>query len=238
MNLRHSTPLLGLTLAALTACQSDPAGTPEASADSNPTETLEVSSTDLAAPALVGDVTTAELGATAPDFVLADSNGTSHQLSDFRGRPVVLEWVNHGCPYVAKHYDKSDNMQSLQASYTEQDVVWLTICSSAEGKQGFMSNDDWNASIADRGANQTALLVDATGIVGKAFEARVTPHMYVIDADGMLVYSGAIDSDGSRSPESIETADNYVADTLDSLLAGDEVEPFSTQPYGCGIKYQ
>lgn len=181
-------------------------------------------------------VDVATLGAPAPNFTLTDTNGTTHDLADFRGRTVVLEWVNHGCPFVKKHYT-SDNMQSLQARYTEQGVVWLSICSSAPGAQGHLSDADWNAKIADLGAAPTALLVDADGTVGKRYQAKTTPHMYVIDAAGTLVYSGAIDDDRSADPNATATANNFVAQTVDALLAGEAVEPFGNRSYGCGVKY-
>ena len=236
IDLRLGGLLLGAALTSLTACQTN-TGETEGSAESDPSSTLSVEAGEVVAPAIVGEVASAELGATAPDFVLTDTQGTTHRLSDFRGNLVVLEWVNHGCPFVKKHYDGSDNMQSLQQRYTDEGVVWLSICSSAPGKQGHMDDDGWNASVEERGSNQSAVLIDETGLVGKAYGARTTPHMYVIDADGELVYMGALDSNGSPDPATIDGAQNYVAETLDSLLAGNEVEPFSTKPYGCGVKY-
>lgn len=194
------------------------------------------SAVEATAPALLGTASVAVLGLEAPNFRLLDSNGNSHDLADFRGEPVVLEWINHGCPFVKKHY-ASGNMQSLQERYTDQGVTWLAICSSAPGKQGYHSPDGWNDAIAEHGNNATAVLIDETGLVGKAYDARTTPHMYVIDADGTLVYSGAIDSDSSPNAAAIEGATNYVAETLDLLLAGNEVEPASSKPYGCSVKY-
>ncbi|MEO0650444.1 MAG: thioredoxin family protein [Planctomycetota bacterium] len=236
IDLRIGATLLVVATLTLPACQSN-TGESEGSAGSDPSDTLSVEAGDIAAPAIVGEIATAELGATAPEFVLADTSGTTHRLSDFRGNVVVLEWVNHGCPFVKKHYDNSDNMQTLQERYTDEGIVWLSICSSAPGKQGHMDNDGWAQSIQDRSTHQTAVLVDETGVVGKAFGARTTPHMYVIDAEGTLIYHGALDSNGSPDASTIEGADNYVADTLDAMLAGNEVEPFTHKPYGCSVKY-
>lgn len=234
-HLRFGAPLLGAALLTLSACQSKTPDT-EGAAGSTPAETLAVEDGSVAAPAVIGEVTVAEVGSTAPEFVLTDSNGVTHQLSDFRGNPVVLEWINHDCPYVKKHYG-AGNMQALQEQYTAEGVVWLSICSSAPNKQGHMSADGWNEASARHESNATAVLLDETGVVGKAYQARTTPHMYVIDAEGNLVYAGAIDSDSSPRPEAIEGAENYVATTLDALLAGNEVEPRTTSPYGCGVKY-
>jgi hypothetical protein len=224
-------PLAGGLLLGLAACQSktpQPAG----AEGSSPATTAEGAS----APALIGDVRTVTLGAQAPDFLLRDSNGETHSLSDYRGRPVVLEWINHGCPYVVKHYG-SGNMQELQARYTGEDVVWLSICSSAPAKQGHLSPDGWNQAITQHQSKASAVLIDETGVVGQAYKARTTPHMFVIDAEGRVVYDGAIDDNSSSDPATIDGAKNHVADTLDQLLAGHEVEPKSTKPYGCGVKY-
>ena len=198
--------------------------------------TVEATASDLAAPALIGEVSIAELGRTAPDFRLLDSNGNSHDLSDFRGEPVVLEWVNLDCPFVKKHYG-AGNMQALQERYTGEGVTWLTICSSAPGKQGHLDGSGWNEAIAAKGMNATAVLIDESGIIGRAYDASTTPNMFVIDGEGQLVYSGAIDDQSSPSPSTIEGATNHVAVTLDALLAGDDVEPTATKPYGCSVKY-
>lgn len=174
--------------------------------------------------------------AEAPAFTLTDSNGTQHSLADFKGKVVVLEWFNHGCPFVKKHYAKG-NMQALQKTYTDKGVVWLAICSSAEGKQGYDTAEGHNKTAKDKGTNATAILIDADGKVGKAYGAKTTPHMYVIDAEGQLVYQGAIDDKRSTSPDDIPGAKNYVAAALDALLAGEGVEVASTVPYGCSVKY-
>lgn len=191
---------------------------------------------DLSAPALIGEASIAELGEPAPNFRLLDSNGNSHDLADFRGEPVVLEWINHGCPFVVKHYS-GGNMQALQEQYTAEGVTWLAICSSAPGKQGHMSADGWNSTIAEKGMNATAVLIDETGVIGKAYNARTTPNMFVIDAEGTLVYAGAIDDNSSPNSADIATSTNYVAETLDLLVSGNDVEPSATKPYGCSVKY-
>ncbi len=175
-------------------------------------------------------------GDAAPDFQLKDQNTKAHKLSDFKGKTVVLEWYNDECPYVQKHYD-AKNMQNLQKKYTAQDVVWLSINSSAQGKQGHLTPKTAKAVMKTRGSSPTAILLDADGSVGKLYAAKTTPHMYVIDPTGKLVYQGAIDDQASANPKSIAKANNYVAGVLDKMLAGKTVEPQSTKPYGCSVKY-
>lgn len=176
------------------------------------------------------------VGQPAPDFTGTDTNGKAHKLSDFKGKVVVLEWTNPGCPFVVKHYD-SGNMQKLQADATAKDVVWLSINSGAEGKEGHQTGETGNAYIAEKGAKSTALIIDKTGEIGKLYDAKTTPHMFVIDKDGTLVYDGAIDSDDSFKPETIEGATNYVSAALAALESGTAVEPSKTKPYGCSVKY-
>lgn len=238
--MRRSQSRAGLLAAGLllftAACSStESSGDATAEAEANDVD-VNGGAAAVAVTESAADLGVATLGAPAPNFTLTDTNGTTHSLADFQGRTVVLEWVNHGCPFVKKHYD-SDNMQALQARYTDQDVVWLSICSSAPGKQGHMSSDDWNAKTADLGAAPTAVLIDEDGAVGKQYLAKTTPHMYVIDAEGQLVYNGAIDDDRSANPNAAATANNYVAQTLDAMLAGEAVEPFGNRSYGCGVKY-
>jgi peroxiredoxin len=179
---------------------------------------------------------TAKLNEQAPDFKLVDSNGKEHSLSDFKGKVVVLEWVNFDCPFVKKHYN-SKNMQSLQLKYTKKDVVWLSICSSAEGKQGNFSNEEISNRIKNHNAKMSAYLIDADGKVGKMYSAKTTPHMYVIDKDGKLVYAGAIDDKASTDLEDVKDAKNYVSNALDELLAGKNVSFQSSTSYGCSVKY-
>ncbi len=151
-----------------------------------------------------------EIGKPAPAFTLTDTKGTSHNLSDFKGKYVVLEWVNHGCPFVGKFY-RPGKMQEWQQAYTGKDVVWLSICSSAPGKQGHMSAADWNEKIKSTGTQATALLLDEDGTVGRLYDAKTTPHMFVIDPAGNLIYGGAIDSVPSTRSDDIDGATNYVA---------------------------
>ncbi len=179
---------------------------------------------------------TARLNEQAPDFNLKDSNGKEHSLSDFNGKVVVLEWINFDCPFVQKHYN-SKNMQSLQLKYSKNDVVWLSVCSSTEGKQGNFSNDEINKRIKNHNAKMSAYLIDSDGKVGKMYGAKATPHMYIIDKDGKLVYAGGIDDKASTDTDDIEDAKNYVSTALDELLAGKNVIIQSSKPYGCSVKY-
>lgn len=179
---------------------------------------------------------TARLNEQAPDFNLKDSNGKEHSLSDFNGKIVVLEWINFDCPFVQKHYN-SKNMQSLQLKYSKNDVVWLSVCSSTEGKQGNFSNDEINKRIKNHNAKMSAYLIDSDGKVGKMYGAKATPHMYIIDKDGKLVYAGGIDDKASTDTDDIEDAKNYVSTALDELLAGKNVIIQSSKPYGCSVKY-
>lgn len=178
----------------------------------------------------------AKIGAAAPGFSLPDTLGTSHSLADFRGKVVVLEWLNHDCPFVKKHYD-SGNMPALQAKYTAQGVVWLSINSSAPGKQGNYAPEKANELSRQKKSSATAVLLDPDGKVGKAYGAKTTPHMFVIDAAGVLRYAGAIDSVASADPADVAKADNYVAQALDAVLAGKPVVTASTTAYGCSVKY-
>jgi peroxiredoxin len=177
-----------------------------------------------------------EVGAAAPAFSLSAIDGTSHSLSDYRGKMVVLEWTNYDCPFVKKHYG-SGNMQKLQKRYTAKDVIWLSICSSAPGKQGHYLPEAWEKMISDRKASPTALLLDADGTVGKAYGAKTTPHMFVIGADGALLYQGAIDDKRGINPKEVATALNYVAAALDAALAGKPVKESQIPSYGCSVKY-
>lgn len=178
----------------------------------------------------------AKLNEIAPNFKLQDSNGNEHSLSDFKGKLIVLEWINYECPFVKKHYN-SKNMQTLQEKYTKQGVIWLTICSSAESKQGNFTNDEINSRSQKHNAKFTAYLVDAKGKVGKMYGAKTTPHMYIINKEGKLVYAGGIDDKASTDIEDIKSAKNYVSLALDELLAGKNVSVQSSKPYGCSVKY-
>lgn len=181
--------------------------------------------------------TEAEIGKPAPNFTLPDSNGVSHSLSDYEGKIVVLEWLNHGCPFVRKHYN-SGNMQKLQKAYTDKGVIWFSIISSAPGKQGYCTPEEANEITAEKHAAPTAVLLDPEGTVGKLYGAKTTPHMFIIGKDGKLVYNGGIDDIRSTNVEDIAKAKNYVQMALDELLAGKEVTVKTSQPYGCSVKYK
>lgn len=178
----------------------------------------------------------AKLNEIAPNFKLVDSNAKEHSLSDYSGKLVVLEWINYECPFVKKHYN-SKNMQTLQEKYTKEGVIWLTICSSAESKQGNFTNDEINSRSKKHNAKFTAYLVDKDGKVGKMYGAKTTPHMYIINKDGKLIYAGGIDDKASTDLEDIKGAKNYVSLALDELLAGKNVSVQSSKPYGCSVKY-
>ena len=178
----------------------------------------------------------AKIGTSAPDFTLTDSTGTTHTLSKFKGKTVVLEWTNFDCPYVRKHYD-TRNMQSLQEKYTKDGVVWLLINSSAPGKQGHLDATQATESLEKEGAHATAFLHDPDGVVGKKYGARTTPHMYIINDKGILVYAGAIDDNSSSRHAAVKTASNFVAAALDSLKEGTVIKVSSSEPYGCSVKY-
>jgi glutathione peroxidase-family protein len=172
----------------------------------------------------------------APDFSLSDSNGTTHNLSDYRGKYVVLEWINFQCPFVVKHY-KSGNMQGLQKKHTQKDVVWLSIGSSASGKQGNYSPEEINEIVKNSNAAPTAYLIDEQGTVGRAFGAKTTPHMFVVNPEGHIVYQGAIDSISSFDSEDIPEATNYIDLALHEAMAGGVLSNSTTKSYGCSVKY-
>jgi hypothetical protein len=176
------------------------------------------------------------VGEPAPDFTLADSNGKSHSLSQYKGKVVVLEWNNPQCPFVGKHYG-SGNMQKQQADATASGVVWLTINSSATGKQGDITGAEANAYITKVGGKQAAYLLDPSGQVGHLYGARTTPHMYVIDKNGVLRYMGGIDSIKSTDKDDVAKATQYVPQALSELAAGKPISMPTAEPYGCGVKY-
>jgi len=179
----------------------------------------------------------AAVGAPAPAFTLPDAAGKSRSLADFRGKYVVLEWVNFGCPFVRKHYD-SGNMQDLQKLYTSSGVVWLSICSSAPGKQGYFEGNELTERIAEEKSSATAYLVDTEGNVGQAYGAMTTPHMYIINPQGRVIYAGGIDDKASTKKEDLKTAVNYVREALNAALAGKPVVVATSTPYGCSVKYK
>ncbi len=178
----------------------------------------------------------AVVGDPAPDFTLTDTNGQGHELKSLRGRTVVLEWWNYECPFVGKHYG-SGNMQKLQKEWTAKGVVWLTISSSAPGRQGYVDAAKANAWMKEKGAAQTAVLLDHDGKVGRAYGAKTTPHMFVIDSKGTVVYAGGIDDKPSTDQADVATAKNFVSAALAEVTAGKRVTLSISQPYGCSIKY-
>lgn len=178
----------------------------------------------------------ARVGDRAPDFTATDSTGKVHKLSEYAGKYVVLEWHNRGCPYTAKHYD-SGNMQRLQHEWTARGVIWLTVISSAPGKQGYITAADENAFLKQSNAVPTAVLLDPTGALGHLYDAKTTPQMFIIDPHGTLIYNGAIDDRATTDVADINGAKDYVSLALGEALAGKPVGTSSTRPYGCSVKY-
>ena len=179
---------------------------------------------------------TAKIGQPAPNFKLSSATGKEHSLSDYKGKWVVLEWINLQCPFVLKHYN-SKNMQTLQQTYTKKEVVWLSICSSAPGKQGNFSGEELTAKIKEVSSNSTAYLIDGDGKVGHTYGAKTTPHMFIINPGGILVYAGAIDDKASTKIEDVKGAANFVSAALDAGLANKDIKVSSTVSYGCSVKY-
>lgn len=177
-----------------------------------------------------------QVGGAAPAWTLTDTNGKSHSLADFRGKHVVLEWTNHDCPFVVRHY-QDGHMQGLQKWATEKGVVWLSIISSAPGQQGHVTAEQGNAIMKEKGFGATAKLLDPAGTVGRAYGARTTPHLFVIDPQGKLIYMGGIDDKRSTNPADNRTARNHVRAALEEALAGKPVSVPTSQPYGCSVKY-
>lgn len=176
------------------------------------------------------------VGNGAPAFSLTDSNGRAVSLADFKGKTVVLEWTNHECPYVRKHYG-GNNMQALQKKWTAQGVVWLSVISSGPGQDGHVSAAQANKLTADRGAAPSAVLFDTAGTVGRAYGARTTPHMYVIGKDGALAYIGGIDDTPTARLEDLKTAKNFVDQALSEIAQGKPVSVTTSRAYGCSVKY-
>jgi peroxiredoxin len=187
------------------------------------------STRDAAAPVAVVDKP-------APDFTLPGTDGKKYTLTDFKGKYVVLEWNNPDCPFVKKHYN-TGHMQALQKEYTGKDVVWLTVCSSAPGKQGYYPAAEVEKMCAEKKVSATSYLQDPDGTVGRMYGAKTTPNMFVINPDGILIYSGAIDDKPSTKTADLDGAANYVRSCLDAAMAGKPVGTKSTTPYGCSVKY-
>ena len=178
----------------------------------------------------------ARVGEAAPDFTATDSNGEVHKLSEYQGKYVVLEWTNRGCPYTQKHYN-SGNMQRLQREWTGRGVIWLTVASSAPGKQGYVTGSEENAYLKQANAAPTAVLLDPAGTLGHLYDAKTTPDIFIISPKGTLIYSGAIDDRPSTDVADVNGAKNYVSLALDEATADKPVSNPTTRPYGCSVKY-
>jgi peroxiredoxin len=185
---------------------------------------------------LVLSASAVRVGEPAPTFTATDSNGNTQRLSDYKGKFVVLEWHNQGCPYTKKHYE-SGNMQRLQKEWTGKGVVWFTVISSAQGKQGYVTAAQENDYVKRVSASPTAVLMDPQGTLGRLYGAKTTPHMYIIDPHGDLIYNGAIDDHPTADQSDISGSKNYVSAALEEALSGKPVTTASTTPYGCSVKY-
>ena len=188
----------------------------------------------IASPSFVG--AEAVIGQPAPAFTLTDTTGHARSLADWHGNIVVLEWFNNDCPFVGKHYG-SGNMQQMQADYTAKGVVWLSVVSSAAGKQGHISPEEGNEIMKQRQSHQTAMLLDSDGVVGRSYGAKTTPHLFIISPDGALIYAGGVDNIASTDQADVPNATNFVRHALDEVLAGQPVSVSESKPYGCSVKY-
>lgn len=188
--------------------------------------------------ALLGPISAAaaRVGSPAPDFTATDTYGKVHRLSEYRGKYVVLEWHNRYCPYTKKHYE-TGNMERLQNEWTAKGVIWFTVISSAPGRQGYVTAHDENAYVKRMNAAPTAVLLDPTGKLGHLYGAKTTPHMFVINPEGILIYDGAIDNRPTTDPSDVQGATNYVSQALREAMAGKQVSVPTRRPYGCSVKY-
>src|SRR5947209_10909262 len=187
--------------------------------------------------ALVASAFAVKVGEPAPGFTAVDSNGKQQRLSDYKGKFVVLEWHNQGCPYTRKHYE-SGNMQRLQKEWIAKGVVWLTVISSAPGMQGFVTPAQENEYVQKMNASPTAVLMDPGGSLGHLYGAKTTPHMFIIDPNGTLIYNGAIDDHPTSDQSDIATSKNFVSAALQQATSGKPVTDAATRPYGCSVKYK
>jgi AhpC/TSA family len=185
---------------------------------------------------LLAQAWAARVGEPAPNFTATDSHGKVHHLSDYAGKFVALEWTNRECPYTRKHYD-SGNMQRLQREWTQRGVIWLTVVSSAPGKQGYVTAEEENAQLTQVKASPTAVLLDPNGDLGHLYDAKTTPHMFVVSPQGVLLYNGAIDDHPTTDVTDIPGARNYLSQALDEAMSGKAVRDAATRPYGCSVKY-
>lgn len=187
--------------------------------------------------ALIASAFAVKIGDPAPGFTAVDSNGKQRSLADYKGKFVVLEWHNQGCPYTKKHYE-SGNMQHLQKEWTDKGVVWLTVISSAPGTQGFVTPAQENDYVKTMSAVPTAVLMDPGGTLGHLYAAKTTPHMFIIDPTGTLIYNGAIDDHPTSDKADIANSKNYVSAALGESMSGKPVTDATTRPYGCSVKYK
>ncbi len=185
---------------------------------------------------LVLPAAAARVGNAAPDFTAPDTNGNIHKLSDYKGKFVVLEWSNRGCPYTQKHYN-SGNMQQLQREWTARGVIWLTVISSGPGKQGYVTGPEENAYLKQVNAAPTAVLLDPTGALGHLYDAKTTPDIFIISPQGTLIYSGAMDDKPTTDVADVSGAKNYVSAALNDATSGKTVAVPTSRPYGCSVKY-
>jgi hypothetical protein len=201
---------------------------------------VAAATSDTGAAVPLGDLATPEVGRPAPEFTAVDTRGASHALAGYRGRWIVLEWVNHECPYTKKHYASVDgqpgNTQAMQRDYAKR-VVWLSVVSSAPGKQGYTTAADADRLTREKGASPAAVIRDTAGTLGRLYGATNTPQYAIIDPQGVLRYAGAIDDKRSPRASDIAGATNYVRAALDAGLAGTSIAVAKTQPYGCDVKY-
>lgn len=186
---------------------------------------------------LLATALAARVGDPAPDFTATDSNGKTHHLADYKGKYVVLEWHNQGCPYTRKHY-ASGNMQRLQKEWTAKGVMWFTVISSAPGTQGYVTATEENEYLQKMNAVPTAVLLDPDGNLGHLYAAKTTPHMFIIDPSGALIYNGAIDDHPTTDQADIPNSKNYVSTALQDAMAGKKISDPATRPYGCSVKYK
>ncbi len=192
--------------------------------------------TSIAGAFALATASAADIGQPAPAFSAKDLQGKEVSLAEMKGKTVVLEWVNFDCPFVKKHYS-SGNMQKLQEDAASKDVVWITVNSSAEGKQGYLETSKMSELATDQGVKSAHFVMDTDGTIGKAYDAKVTPHMFIISKDGVLAYDGAIDSKATTDQADVSTADKLFVNALEAVLAGSEVESAKNKPYGCNVKY-
>jgi peroxiredoxin len=185
---------------------------------------------------VTSSINAAEIDKAAPDFTVKDVKGATVSLAGLKGKTVVLEWINFGCPFVIKHY-KSNNMQKLQETYTAKDVVWISVNSASKASGVSLEDAAFLKMAEEQKSKATHLVCDLLGVVGKAYDAKTTPHMFIINKEGTLVYNGAIDSMKSTDEADIPKSENYIAKALDAVLSGKAVETGKTEPYGCGVKY-